>query len=40
MTVKAAFKEVGMVSYRDYIFANRQGLNGLRQHGQSIQNWN
>ena len=39
-TVKAAFEGDGLVSYSDYIFANRQGLNSLRQHAQPIVHWN
>lgn len=36
MTVKAAFKEFGVVTFRDYLSANRQGLNSLRQAGAPI----
>jgi hypothetical protein len=35
-TVVAAFAEFGVVSYRDYIMANRRGLNSLRQRGTAI----
>jgi hypothetical protein len=36
ITVKEAAKEVGLVAFRDYIFANRRGLNSLRQLGAPI----
>jgi len=35
-TVAEAFAEFGIVSYRDYIMANRRGLNTLRQTGTAI----
>jgi len=38
-TVAAAFKEVGMVSFRDYISANRRGINALRQQALAILDW-
>merc|ERR1712190_49471 len=31
ITVKAAIAEFGLVSYHDYVFQSRQGLNSLRQ---------
>ena len=39
MTVRAAFAEFGVVAWRDYIFANRQAINSLRQMNLPIIPW-
>lgn len=39
MTVKATFAEFGVIAWRDYIFANRQAINSLRQMNLPIIPW-